>query len=66
MLSLGATRRFQIRPTAGGPSTTGVAHGGDLVVMGGRCQHDFRHCVPKQTQAAGARISLNFSIDPPE
>jgi alkylated DNA repair dioxygenase AlkB len=38
VLSLGATRRFSIRPAAGGPSRTIVAHGGDLVVMGGRCQ----------------------------
>ncbi len=65
VLSLGATRRFLIRPEAGGPSTTIVTHGGDLVVMGGRCQKDYRHSVPKQKQAAGARLSLNFSIDIP-
>lgn len=64
VLSLGATRRFLIRPETGGPSTTIVTHGGDLVVMGGRCQRDYRHSVPKQAQAAGARLSLNFSIDP--
>ena len=61
VLSLGATRRFLIRPEGGGPSTTIVAHGGDLVVMGGRCQKDFQHSVPKQRQHAGARLSLNFS-----
>ena len=49
----------------GGPSTTIVTHGGDLVVMGGRCQKDYQHSVPKQRQPAGARLSLNFSIDPP-
>jgi alkylated DNA repair dioxygenase AlkB len=37
VLSLGATRRFLIRPEDGEPSTTIVTHGGDLVVMGGRC-----------------------------
>ncbi len=31
VLSLGATRRFLIRPESGGPSTTIVTHGGDLV-----------------------------------
>jgi alkylated DNA repair dioxygenase AlkB len=61
VLSLGASRRFLIRPTAGGPSTTVVTHGGDLVVMGGRCQRDYQHCVPKRRSAAGARLSLNFS-----
>ncbi|MFG1922785.1 alpha-ketoglutarate-dependent dioxygenase AlkB [Cryptosporangium sp. NPDC048952] len=62
VLSLGATRRFLIRPEAGGPSTTIVTHGGDLVVMGGRCQRDYRHSVPKQKQVAGARLSVNFSV----
>jgi alkylated DNA repair dioxygenase AlkB len=62
VLSLGATRRFLIRPGSGGPSTVIIARGGDLVVMGGRCQKDFQHCVPKQKRSAGPRISLNFSI----
>lgn len=61
VLSLGATRRFLIRPRGGGPSKTIVAHGGDLVVMGGRCQKDYQHSVPKQKQPTGARLSLNFS-----
>jgi 2OG-Fe(II) oxygenase superfamily len=62
VLSLGATRRFLIRPDGGRPSTTIVTHGGDLVVMGGRCQRDYQHSVPKQRQPAAARVSLNFSI----
>jgi alkylated DNA repair dioxygenase AlkB len=65
VLSLGATRRFLIRPQGGGPSTTIVTHGGDLVVMGGRCQKDYQHAVPKQKQHAGARLSLNFSTAVP-
>jgi len=65
VLSLGATRRFLIRPNGGGRSTAISTHGGDLVVMGGRCQKDYQHSVPKQKQAAGARLSLNFSITLP-
>jgi alkylated DNA repair dioxygenase AlkB len=34
---------------------------GDLVVMGGRCQRDWRHSVPKQASPAGPRISINFA-----
>jgi alkylated DNA repair dioxygenase AlkB len=64
VLSLGATRRFLIRPASGGASTPIVTHGGDLVVMGGRSQKDYVHSVPKQKQPAGARLSLNFSITP--
>ena len=65
VLSLGATRRFLIRPAGGGPSTTIMTHGGDLVVMGGSCQKDYQHSVPKQKQPAGARLSLNFSAAVP-
>jgi alkylated DNA repair dioxygenase AlkB len=61
VLSLGATRRFLIRPAAGGQSVSLQPSAGDLIVMGGRSQRDWRHCVPKQTTPAGARISVNFS-----
>jgi alkylated DNA repair dioxygenase AlkB len=61
VLSLGAPRRFLIRPAGGGPSKAIAVHGGDLIVMGGRCQKDYQHSVPKQRQVAGARLSLNFS-----
>jgi hypothetical protein len=59
VLSLGATRRFHLQPRTGGRSTVLTVHAGDLVVMGGRCQRDWRHCVPKQATPAGARISVN-------
>lgn len=61
VLSLGATRRFLIRPAGGGASTSFTVGGGDLIVMGGRCQKDWQHCVPKQKTAAAGRMSLNFS-----
>lgn len=61
VLSLGATRRFLIRPAAGGRSVSLTVTGGDLVVMGGRSQRDWRHCVPKQTTPTGPRISVNFA-----
>jgi alkylated DNA repair dioxygenase AlkB len=64
VLSLGASRKFLIRPTRGGRSTSIIAHGGDLIVMGGRCQRDYQHMVPKQKLTAGARVSLNFSSEP--
>lgn len=60
VLSLGSTRTFQIRPSAGGKSISFRPASGDLVVMGGRCQVDWRHCVPKQAAPTGARISINF------
>ena len=61
VLSLGAPRRFLIRPADGGRSTAFTPMSGDVLIMRGRCQRDWRHAVPKQTRPAGARISLNFS-----
>ena len=60
VLSLGVTRRFLLKPRQGGRSIVLTPAGGDLVVIG-RCQRDWRHCVPKQATSAGARISVNFS-----
>jgi alkylated DNA repair dioxygenase AlkB len=61
VLSLGAPRRFLLRPRPGGRSIGLTPAGGDLIVMGGRCQRDWRHCVPKQARPAGPRISVNCS-----
>jgi alkylated DNA repair dioxygenase AlkB len=61
VLSLGAPRRFLVRPTGGGPSTVFTPAGGDLLIMNGRCQRDWQHCVPKQKSPVAARMSLNFS-----
>jgi alkylated DNA repair dioxygenase AlkB len=60
VLSLGAPRRFLLKPRGGGRSTGFTVDGGDLVVMGGRCQREWLHCVPKQARPAGPRVSLNF------
>lgn len=61
VLSLGATRRFLIRPVGGGRSVPFIPAGGDLLVMRGRSQRDWQHCVPKQKNLVGPRMSLNFS-----
>jgi alkylated DNA repair dioxygenase AlkB len=61
VLSLGAARRFLIRPADGGRSVSLTAVSGDLIVMGGRSQRDWRHSVPKQAVPAGPRISVNFA-----
>lgn len=60
VLSLGAPRRFLLQPRSGGKSIAVLPASGDLVVMGGRCQRDWQHSVPKQAAAAGVRVSLNF------
>ncbi len=59
IVSVGEPRPFRLRPRGGG-----AAHGfdlgrGDLLVMGGACQHDWEHCVPK-VRAAGPRLSITY------
>jgi alkylated DNA repair dioxygenase AlkB len=58
-VSLGEPRRFMIRPKGGGPSRSWSLGRGDLVVMGGSCQRDWEHTVPK-TADAGPRMALMF------
>jgi len=60
VLSLGTARRFLIKPRRGGASVALSPRSGDLVVMGGRCQQDWVHGVPKAPGTGGARISVNF------
>lgn len=61
VLSLGAPRRFLIKPRSGGKSIGLTPESGDLIVMGGRAQRDWLHSVPKQARPAGPRVSVNFS-----
>ncbi len=59
VLTLGARRPFLVRPHGGGRSVDVAPASGDLLVMGGRCQLDWEHGVPKQS-AAGARVSVSW------
>jgi alkylated DNA repair dioxygenase AlkB len=60
VLTLGARRRFLIKPRAGGASIAFKPGSGDLIVMGGRSQQDWVHSVPKDPGATEPRISVNF------
>lgn len=64
IISTGAPRALHIRPKPSqgkaGPSRTWHIGQGDLLVMGGACQHDFEHCVPKAAHVEGPRLSIMF------
>jgi alkylated DNA repair dioxygenase AlkB len=65
-VSLGARRKFQLRRRG----TTSVAHTltpgvGDLVVMGGECQNDWEHTVPKTARTVGPRMSVTIRHSTP-
>lgn len=59
IVSVGASRPFRLRPRGGGRSLSFDAGYGDLLVMGGACQHHWEHSVPK-VHHAGPRISITF------
>jgi alkylated DNA repair dioxygenase AlkB len=59
IVSLGEARRFLLRPKGGGPSRRFDLGHGDLLVMGGACQHEWEHSVPK-CRSAGPRLSVTF------
>jgi alkylated DNA repair dioxygenase AlkB len=62
IVSLGAPRVLALRPRArGARGTHRITMGaGDLLVMGGACQREWEHAVPKTTRPVGPRISLQF------
>ncbi|MCC3155924.1 alpha-ketoglutarate-dependent dioxygenase AlkB [Hymenobacter sp. 15J16-1T3B] len=63
-LSLGATRRFRLRPRPGhGPAHAPVGlelGAGSLLLMLGPTQRYWQHAVPKTAQAVGPRLNLTF------
>jgi alkylated DNA repair dioxygenase AlkB len=59
IVSVGAPRRFLLRPVAGGRSLVFSPGWGDLLVMGGSCQRTWLHGVPKLARA-DPRISIQF------
>ena len=61
-LSLGASRRFVVKPRrrGAGPGRDYRLESGSLLVMGGTCQRHFVHGVPREAGAHGERISLTF------
>ena len=59
IVSLGSPRPFLIRPKGGGPSRSFSLGWGDLLVMGGRCQQEFDHAVPKVSRA-DVRLSVMY------
>ena len=60
-ISVGVRRRFQLhrKKNRRQKRRYELAHG-SLLVMGGACQHTWRHCVPKMGAVTGERINLTF------
>ncbi len=59
IVSVGAPRPFRLRSRRGGRARSFDLGHGDLFVMGGACQHDWEHSVPK-VRLAAPRISITY------
>ena len=60
IVSVGVPRPLRLRPRGGGSSVSWQLGNGDLFVMGGACQHDWEHTVPKVKVTGGPRLSITF------
>jgi alkylated DNA repair dioxygenase AlkB len=59
IVTVGGPRAFLLRPRGRGASIDLRPAAGDLLVMGGRCQRDWEHSVPK-ARAAPPRVSVSL------
>jgi alkylated DNA repair dioxygenase AlkB len=60
-VSVGAPRRFLMRPTGGGKSLAFDLGRGDLLVMGGASQRTWQHAIPKSRMVGDQqRIAIMF------
>lgn len=58
-LSLGASRKFQLRHATAAPIDL-MLDDGDLLVMSGPMQREWRHAVPKMARVIAPRVNLTF------
>lgn len=59
-VSLGGTRRFVLRHNVTRETQTFHLTHGSLLIMGGTCQHHYKHAVPKTRVAVPEGINLTF------
>jgi alkylated DNA repair dioxygenase AlkB len=59
-VSLGAERRFLVRPKGGGVSERVILGHGSLLLMTGDSQANWQHSIPKTKRNVGLRINLTF------
>jgi len=59
-ITLGASRKFQLRPNTGGKSADFWLEHGSLLLMQPGCQSKWVHQLPKTSKPVGERINLTF------
>jgi alkylated DNA repair dioxygenase AlkB len=59
-LSLGATRRFRLRPRGGGEGLSLDLDSGSLLVLSGEALTGWQHAVPRTARPVGPRLNLTW------
>lgn len=59
-ISLGAERKFSIKHLTTNEKHHFQLSHGSLLIMGGKMQHHWKHCLPKTRRAISSRINLTF------
>lgn len=59
-ISFGAARLFKVRKHDSGETIDITLGSGDLLVMAGKFQRHWRHCIPKTRRPVSQRINLTF------
>ena len=59
-ISLGVTRRFDLKHNTTGERKQLMLTHGALLIMGGSMQHHWKHCIAKSTKIIEPRINLTF------
>jgi alkylated DNA repair dioxygenase AlkB len=61
-VSLGATRRFDLKHQISGENIEFELYNGSLLIMGGELQQFWKHRIPKQKKVKEGRINLTFRL----
>ncbi|MEA2721716.1 MAG: hypothetical protein QOJ39_3580, partial [Candidatus Eremiobacteraeota bacterium] len=59
-VSLGAARRFELRPLHGGDNRGLTLEQGSLLLMSGESQRCWKHQVPKEPMVRAPRVNVTF------
>ena len=59
-LSFGAEREFQLKHIITKEKVNLTLTSGSLLIMKGKTQHYWQHCIPKRTRAITSRVNLTF------
>lgn len=59
-VSLGSSRRFDLKHTSTGELKQLILPHGSLLIMGGAMQHHWKHCIAKTVKIHQPRINLTF------